>query len=139
MMAATIQAAMKARMGESPRLLALWRDYGSAAMAIKRSNAASLRCNTLRLGGIGGGVHVEEGVDRRRRPVANGDAMAGGPTFDLAHVLFDEGLAQVLPQRHLPQADNRMPPIAPAPAGQLQTAGLARRRGPRARTRDHYS
>src|SRR5262249_54685288 len=128
MMAAAIQAAMKARMGKSARLLALWHDYGSAAIAIKRSNAASLRCNTLGLGDIGGGVDVEEGVDRRRRPVADGDAMAGGPTFDLAHVLFDEGLAQVLPQRHWPQADNGMPPIARARAGQRQAGGLARRR-----------
>src|SRR5262245_19955580 len=128
MTAAAMQAAMKARMGESPRLLALWHDYGSAAIAIKRSNVASLRCNTLGLGDIGGGVHIEEGVDRRRRPLAESDAMAGGPTFDLAHVLFDEGLAQVLPQRHRPQADDRMPPIARARAGKRQAAGLTRRR-----------
>ena len=42
-----------------------------------------LRCNALGLGGVRRGVDVEEGIDRRRRPIGDGDAMARGDRVEL--------------------------------------------------------
>src|SRR5256885_16423243 len=90
------------------------------ATAIKRSNVALLLCNPFRLRGVGRSVDVEERVDRRCRPVRDRNAMARSPALDLAQVFLEQRLAQVLPQRHWPQADYGMAPFAGARAGKRQ-------------------
>src|SRR5262245_41066713 len=102
MTAAARQAAMKARMGKFPLAQWLWQEYGSVAAAIKRLNVALLRRNALGLGHVGRRVDIDEGIDGGCRPIRNGDPMARSPRFDLAHVLLDQCLAQVLAQRHRP-------------------------------------
>src|SRR5215510_8962468 len=127
--AATRQAMMKLGMGHSPNSLgSFYNNYELAATAIKRSKVALLRRDTFGLGGVRGRVDVKEGVDGRRRPVADGDAVARGPALDLVHVLLDQRLAQVLPQRHRPQADHGMPPIARARACKRHAGPLPRGR-----------
>ena len=63
---------------------------------------ALLRCNALGLGRIVGRVDVEERIDRRRRPVGERDAVAGGPDLDLVQALLDQRFAQVVTQRNPP-------------------------------------
>ncbi len=95
--AAARQAAMKVRMGKSPSLSgALCPEYGWDAAGIKRLNVALLRCDALGLGCVGGRVDLEEKIDGGCRPIRNGNAVARSPCFDLAHVLPDQCLAQVL-------------------------------------------
>src|SRR4051812_46101863 len=55
-------------------------------------------------------IDVEEGVDRLGRPVGDRDPVPRGPDLDLAQVLLNERLAQVLPERDGPQAHDRMAP-----------------------------
>src|SRR5262245_27936542 len=127
--AATRQAMMKLGMGHSPNSLgSFYNNYELAATAIKRSKVALLRRDTLGLGGVRGRVDVEKGVDGCRWPVADGNAVAGRPGLDLVHVFLDERLTQVLPQRHRPQTDHGMPPIARARTGQRHAGRLSRRR-----------
>src|SRR4051812_5145355 len=47
-------------------------------------------------------IDVEERVDRLGRPVGDRDAVPRGPDLDLAQVLLNERVAQVLPQRDGP-------------------------------------
>src|SRR5262245_55877844 len=74
--------------------------------------AAFLRRNTLGRSHVFGRVDVEEGVDRLRRPVGDGDAMARGPDLDLVQALNHQRFAQVLAQLDRPQAHHGMPPLA---------------------------
>ena len=60
-----------------------------------RRRTSSRAYNALGASGIFRRVHVEKGIDRLIRPVGDGDTMPRGPDLDLAHVLFDERLAQI--------------------------------------------
>src|SRR5437870_10868935 len=93
---------------------------------IKGSAPAMVRRNTLGLGHIRGRVDVEEGIDRRRRPLGDGDPVAGGPGLDLAQAFVDHGLAQIIPQRDRPEADDRMAPIPRLRASERQTRRATR-------------
>src|SRR5229473_253414 len=62
-----------------------------------------LRRDTIGRRGVLGRIHVEERVDRRFRPVREGDPVAAGPDLDLVQVLVDERAAQFGPQRDRPQ------------------------------------
>src|SRR4029434_866817 len=93
------------------------------ATAIKRSNVALLLCDTLRLRGVGRSVDVEERVDGRCRPVRDRNAVARSPALDLAQVFLKQRLAQILPQRHRPQADHGVAPFTGARARE-RTPGL---------------
>ena len=66
------------------------------------------RRQPLSLGEILNGVGVEERIDRFGRPGDRRDAVAPGPTCNLAETFDNEGLAQRVAQRDLPQPDYRM-------------------------------
>src|SRR5207344_363302 len=82
------------------------------------SRARLLQRNALCACGIFRRVDVEKGIDRLIRPVGDGDTMPRGPDLDLAHVLFDERLAQIFAQRQRPQTYNGMTPLAGARTGE---------------------
>ncbi len=58
--------------------------------------------NALGLGRIFRRVDVEERVDRRRRPIGDGNTVTRGPDLDLVQALLEERLAQVIAQRNRP-------------------------------------
>src|ERR1700682_3959032 len=88
---------------------------------------ALLPRDTLGLGGTLGRIDVEEGVDRRVGPVGDGDAVAGGPGFDLAQIVLDQRLAQIGSQPDPPPPPHPKAPLARARAGERQPFSLARR------------
>src|SRR5215216_3059120 len=100
----------------------------SAAIAM---SLIRLRGEPARLFKIFRLVDVEERVDRRRRPVGEGGAVARRPYLDLAQSLVDQGVAQVVAERDRPEPDDRMAPFAGAGAGQGFPGCQARRMQPR--------
>src|SRR5271166_3138657 len=109
--AAARQAATKARIGISlngvfPPNMRRSRSRSSP------SNGAAKRRNAFRLGGIVRRVDVEEGIDRRCRPIRDRDPMTRGEGFDFVQPLFHERFAQIAPQIDRPEPDHGMAPLA---------------------------
>ena len=72
-------------------------------------------------------VGIEEGIVVRGGKVDHRQPIAAGPLVDLADVVVDERLAQIVFERHRPQADDRMRAAVRARAGEIGAA----HRGPR--------
>ena len=108
----------------SDKLWIFSRAASAISSGLRSKTSRSLRRNTLGRRHVLGRIDVEERVDRARRPVGNGDAMARGPDLDLVQALDHQRLAQVLAQRHRPQPHHRMPPVAGARAGERRLRPL---------------
>src|ERR1700680_3230097 len=89
MTAAARQPTRKARMDLASVGCVARREYAPTAVWIKGSRVAMMHRNALGLGGIARRVDVEEGVDRARRPIRDGDTVARGPALDLVQPLTD--------------------------------------------------
>ena len=101
------------------------RDGGLSFLRVAgRLDVGILRGDIRGAGGVFGRVDVEERIDRRGRPIGEGDAVTRRPDFDLAQAVVDQRAAQILAQRDRPERDDGMAPFARARAGQ-------RRRRPR--------
>ena len=71
-------------------------------------------------------VGVEERVERLGRPGRMRDAVARRPAVDLAHVLGDERVPEIGPQRDRPEPVHRMRLAARFGAGERDAGGGAR-------------
>jgi len=64
------------------------------------------------------GIDVKKRINRLGRPIGDGNAVPGGPDFDLAQTFGNERAAQILAQRERPQSDDRVPPLPRTRAGE---------------------
>ena len=85
-------------------------------------------CKHFRLGHVFRRVCVEEGVDRRRRPVHTAQPVPLGPLVDFSDLLPDKGMPEIVTKRDAPQTDHRMHPVARRRYGEvsilIDTRGL---------------
>jgi hypothetical protein len=66
----------------------------------------------MRLRRIFRGVDVEERIHRLGGSIGGGVAVAGGPELDLAQILINKGVPQILAQRDGPKADHRISEVS---------------------------